>query len=117
MALNNTVPTLESMLEFQEVYLRAIALSWQDAEFRTALLANPTDALGRYFDYQCPWLLDLRVTAAGPEFGWNPATQRWRLPQNAMTFGVPARPQPAVEEAVALSVYNDAGPSYLFTCC
>ncbi|MGH8779290.1 BMA_0021/BMA_0022 family TOMM bacteriocin [Paraburkholderia sp.] len=117
MALNNTVPTLESMLEFQEVYLRAIALSWKDAEFRQALLSDPFDALGRYFDYQCPWLLDLKVTDPGPDFGWDAGTQRWELPENAMTFGVPTRPLPAAEEAVALSVYNDAGPSYLFTCC
>lgn len=117
MALNNNVPSLDSMLEFQEVYLRAIALSWKDPEFKQALLANPFDALGRYFDYQCPWLLDLTVTEVGPNFGWDAAAQRWTLPQNVMTFGVPVRPLPSDEEAVALSVYNDAGPSYLFTCC
>lgn len=117
MALNNAVPTLESMLEFQEVYLRAIALSWKDEVFKEALLSDPFDALGRYFDYQCPWLLDLKIEEPGPGYGWDEAKQRWHLPKNTMTFGVPERPQPASEESVALSVYNDAGPSYLFTCC
>ena len=53
MALDNAVPSFESMLEFQEVYLRAIALSWEDAEFKGALLKNPLEALGRYFHYAC----------------------------------------------------------------
>lgn len=117
MAQNNSVPTLDSMLELQEVFLRAIALSWQDEVFKRALLSNPLDALGRYFDYQCPWLIDLNIAEAGPDFGWNTAKQRWSLPRNAMTFGVPARPAPAADETIALAAYNDAGPAYLFTCC
>jgi ribosomally synthesized peptide (two-chain TOMM family) len=117
MALNNAVPTLESMLEFQEVYLRAIALSWKDPEFKSALLSDPFDALGRYFDYQCPWLLELKIADPGPDFKWDPAKQRWTLPLNSMTFGVPTRPAPSNEEGIALAAYNDAGSSYLFTCC
>lgn len=116
MAMNNAVPTLDSMLEFQEVYLRAIALAWNDPEFKQALLADPHHALGAYFDYKCPWLIDLNITEAPAGSGWNPAAQRWTLPENAMTFGVPSRPQQN-DEAVALAAYNDAGPSYLFTCC
>ena len=117
MALDNAVPALESLLEFQEVYLRAIALSWRDQEFRNALLDNPFDALGRYFDYQCPWLLELKVSDPGPGYGWDAGKQRWRLPHGSMTFGVPVRPQPVAEEGIALAIYNDAGPTYLFTCC
>ena len=117
MSTNNAVPTQESMLEFQEVYLRAIALSWEDPKFKAALLKDPNDALARYFDYQCPWIINLKVAEAPAGSGWNPATQRWTLPQNAMTFGVPQRPSKLEEETIALAAYNDAGPSYLFTCC
>jgi ribosomally synthesized peptide (two-chain TOMM family) len=117
MALNNAVPSFESMLEFQEVYLRAIAFSWEDAEFKGALLKNPLEALGRYFHYTCPWLIDLKVVEAPEGAGWDAGKQSWSLPNNVMSFGVPVRPSAGSEEAIALAAYNDAGPAYLFTCC
>ncbi|TKC86001.1 hypothetical protein FAZ69_22095 [Trinickia terrae] len=117
MSTNNTVPTQESMLEFQEVYLRAIALSWEDPVFKAVLLKDPNDALARYFDYQCPWIIDLKISEAPAGYGWDEAEQSWNLPHNAMTFGVPLRPAHVGEEAIALAAYNDAGPNYLFTCC
>jgi len=117
MGMNNAVPTQESMLEFQEVYLRAIALSWKNAAFKDALLKNPNDALARYFDYLCPWIINLKVSEAPAGSGWDAAKQSWSLPPNAMTFGVPVRPKVSDEESIALAAYNDAGPCYLFTCC
>ncbi|BCG05308.1 hypothetical protein PPGU19_098760 (plasmid) [Paraburkholderia sp. PGU19] len=120
MAMNNAVPSLESMLEFQEVYLCAVALSWKNETFKKALLDNPLDALARYFDYTCPWIIDLKVTKADGDSGWVPGdkhTGHWRLPRGIMTFGVPDRPSKDDEEAIALAAYNDAGPCYLFTCC
>jgi ribosomally synthesized peptide (two-chain TOMM family) len=119
MAMNNGIPSYESLLELQEVYLRAIALAWRDPEFKQALLADATDALARYFDYRSPWLVDLTVKEPEPQqgFGWDPKTGTWTLPPHAMTFGVPTRPADTAEEPIALAAYNDAGPAYLFTCC
>ncbi|MDR6406693.1 BMA_0021/BMA_0022 family TOMM bacteriocin [Paraburkholderia sp. 22099] len=117
MAMDNATPTLESMLEFQQVYLRAIALSWEDKSFRNELLKNPADALARYLDYRCPWLIDLEVVDPGGQYGWDEHNQRWNLPPNTMTVGIPARPELPGEEAVALAAYSDAGPNYVFTCC
>ncbi|AOJ69991.1 MULTISPECIES: BMA_0021/BMA_0022 family TOMM bacteriocin [Burkholderia] len=119
MADNNAVPTQESLLEFQEVYLRAIALSWENEAFRQMLLANPYDALERYLDYRCPWILDLKIVevAAKDGYGWHRETQRWHLPVNTMSVGIPTRPANIAEEGIALAEYNDAGPAYLFTCC
>ncbi|CAB3750675.1 hypothetical protein GQ57_36250 [Burkholderia sp. MSh2] len=117
MAVDNATPTLESMLEFQQVYLRAIALSWRDPVFKEDLLTHPFDALSRYFNYQCPWLLELEVVKPGAGYGWDSREGSWRLPRNTMTVGVPARPAQLNEEAVALAAYSDAGPCYLFTCC
>jgi len=117
MATDNTTPTLESMLEFQQVYLRAIALSWQNRDFRDELLKNPTDALARYFDYQCPWLIDLEVVDPGDVRGWDSVEQRWHLPQNTMSVGIPEQPKHLGEEIVALAAYSDAGSNYVFTCC
>ena len=78
MPYDNRLPSYETLLEFQEVYLRAIALSWRDDEFKVALLENSEDALERYFGYKCPW--NVKVTVRGPDpeeaaTGWHPATK------------------------------------------
>ncbi|MGU7770116.1 BMA_0021/BMA_0022 family TOMM bacteriocin [Burkholderia sp. MR1-5-21] len=118
MAKNNANPTLESMLEFQKVYLRAIALSWRDQKFKDELLKNPFDALAKYFSYQCPWIIDLEIVKPGGGYGWNGSGNgSWNLPRNVMTVGIPEQPASLGEESVALAAYCDAGASYLFTCC
>jgi ribosomally synthesized peptide (two-chain TOMM family) len=119
MAMDNAIPSYESMLELQEVYLRAIALSWRDPEFKRALLADAADALARYFDYRSPWLIDLKVKEPEPSsgYGWNCTTKKWKLPPPTLTFGIPTQPVDTIEEPIALAAYNDAGPAYLFTCC
>ncbi|ABC37086.1 BMA_0021/BMA_0022 family TOMM bacteriocin [Burkholderia thailandensis] len=120
MADNNAVPTQQSLLEFQEIYLRAIALAWENEEFKRKLLADPHDALERYLDYRCPWILNLKIVEAPanePAYGWNAEKQRWYLPVNSLSVGIPAQPANLAEEAIALAAYNDAGPAYLFTCC
>ena len=107
MALNNAVPSFESMLEFQEVYLRAIALSWEDAEFKGALLKNPLEALGRYFHYTCPWLIDLKVVEAPEGAGWDAGKQSWSLPNNIQRDCV---------EAERRSLKRSAGASREYWC-
>ena len=122
MPFNNQVPSYESMLEFQEVYLLAIALAWKDETFKNMLLEHPKRALSHYYGYVCPWNLTLKVTEppeGGPEdYGWNTKEKdAWHLPNSALTFGVPILPDENEEVCIALASYNDAGPTYLFTCC
>lgn len=120
MAENNAVPTHQSLLDFPEVYLRAIALSWENEQFKRELLADPLDALERYFDYRCPWILNLKVAEMPPDeshYGWDAKRQRWNLPVNTLRVGIPTPPKHLAEEGIALAAYNDAGPAYLFTCC
>ena len=117
MPRDNRLPSYESMLEFQEVYLRAVALSWKDPAFRQALLHNPEQALADYFAYRCPWNVVLKVReASGDGQGWDKEARRWKLPPVRTTFGLPAAPA-IDEQLVAFAAYNDAGPTYLFTCC
>ncbi|MBC7860140.1 MAG: hypothetical protein H7Z39_15500 [Burkholderiaceae bacterium] len=116
MSFTNNLPSYESLLEFQEVYLRAIALSWRDEEFKKALEDDALLALQHYFAYKCPWNINLNVVAPGPRDGWDKQAKKWNLPKNSMTFGVPLKPE-ADEECIALAAYNDAGPTYLFSCC
>ena len=47
----------------------------------------------------------------GPDGKW-----KWDLPNNAIKIGIPTAPR-LEERPVALAAYNDAGPTYLFTCC
>ena len=117
MPRNNELPSYESLLEFQEVYVRAVALAWSDPQFKADLLADADNALRNSFGYICPWNVDLRFReATGPGDGWDPAARKWNLPPMRTTFGVPVAP-PFEEQLVAFAAYNDAGPTYLFTCC
>lgn len=116
MSYANKLPDYQDLLEFQEVYVRAIALAWRDDAFKSALEANAALALQQYFGYKLPWNITLKVVSPPSQYGWRAAKQSWDLPKNSMTFGLPARPDIA-EEAIALAAYNDAGPCYLFTCC
>jgi ribosomally synthesized peptide (two-chain TOMM family) len=122
MPFNNTVPTYESLLVFQEVYLLAVALSWKDEKFKEKLKEDPLLALEHYFGYRCPWNLTVSVaepdTTSAEEYGWNTKYEnKWHLPNNSITFGIPVPPEKNEEVCIALASYNDAGPSYLFSCC
>ncbi|NML16904.1 BMA_0021/BMA_0022 family TOMM bacteriocin [Azohydromonas caseinilytica] len=117
MPRNNQIPSYDSLLEFQEVYLRAVALAWTNAQFKQDFLADPTGALANYFGYQCPWNVDLKVReATGPGQGWDAKKKQWTLPPVRTTFGVPVAPK-VEEQLIAFAAYNCAGPTYLFTCC
>lgn len=122
MPLNNKVPEFESLLEFQEVYLMAIELSWRDETFKKLLQEQPRLALERYWGYKLPWNIDLKFVEPDPnsseKYGWNTSKpNQWHLPKHSLTFGVPEVPEEDDEVSLALAMYNDAGPTYLFTCC
>jgi ribosomally synthesized peptide (two-chain TOMM family) len=117
MPRNNQLPNYESLLEFQEVYLRAVALAWTDAKFKAQLLDDPYRAFRDTFSYILPWNVELRIfEPIDPKQGWNPKARQWNLPLMRTTFGLPAAPA-FEEQLVAFAAYNDAGPAYLFTCC
>jgi ribosomally synthesized peptide (two-chain TOMM family) len=116
MSYANRLPSYQALLEFQEVYLRAIALAWRDDSFKQALETDAALALQQFFGYKLPWNINLTVSSPPPGHGWSATGQCWELPPNSMTFGLPQRPD-IEEEAIALAAYNDAGPCYLFTCC
>lgn len=128
MGYDNSLPDYASFLEFEEVYLRAIALAWKDEVFKKELLEHAETALDKYFNYKCPWSLDLFVrevtkTERAKGAGWHPSNEAhrgfWSLPNNTFLYGLPPKPiniDPD-EEPIALAAYNDSGPTYLFTCC
>lgn len=117
MPRNNELPSYETLLEFQEVYLRAVALSWTDEDFKKELIHDANMALQKYFAYKCPWTVNLSVDEPkDSNYGWNSDLKSWNLPKNSIGIGIPVKPDKD-SQAVALAAYNDAGPTYLFTCC
>ncbi|MCV6591105.1 MAG: BMA_0021/BMA_0022 family TOMM bacteriocin [Marinobacterium sp.] len=137
MAYDNAIPSYESILEFQEVYLRAIALVWSDeyengddSTMRAEFMADPIRFLQEKFAYNSPWNVDLRVEdmsegskkkkASKWVSGKGNAPGHWKnLAKNRVEFGWPKKPDGkyAGSEPLALAAYNDSGPTYLFTCC
>lgn len=117
MPRNYELPEYESLLEFQEVYLQAIALAWKDEDFKQELLNDAETALGKAFGYKNPWSVKLSVVMPNDrEAGWNSDQNRWYLPRNTIHIGLPKKPDKD-EQTMALAAYNNAGPTYLFTCC
>jgi hypothetical protein len=58
---DNSWDTWETMLEWRDIWLKAIALAWTDKQFKEALLKNARTALVDYFDYSLPQQLDFHV--------------------------------------------------------
>ncbi len=120
MPLNNAIPSYESLLEFQEVWLRAIALAWRDEEFKKELLKDPEYAMLHYLSYRTPWAAGFEaVEAHGEQYGWDDEKGKWHLPKGNIALVVPNRPEGDLVRDIplALASYNDCGPLYLFTCC
>lgn len=117
MAYNNELPSYATLLEFQEVYLRAVALAWNDLIFYEAFVnGDSLGALEKWFGYKCPWNINLRVKDNGGK--WKAKEKRWKkLDRNKIIIGLPQKPAENKDQAIALAAYNDSGPTYLFTCC
>jgi len=133
MAYNQTIPSFEELRALSLVYLRAIALAWEDSDegrkFKRLLVNHTEQALEEYFNYTCPFSINLEVRESPPDrhSRWVPtATDQagktvpghWvGLPPNEIDFGLPNKPAPMFDEAIALAAYVDDGPCYLFSCC
>lgn len=133
MALNQRTPSYEDLRGLSIVYVRAIALAWTDDDvgrkFRQQLMTDGLKALEEYFNYVCPFSIDLEFRETPPESraSWVPTTKApdgkivpgyWSaLPPNEIVYNLPTQPAKMYDEAIALSSYIDGGPGYLFSCC
>lgn len=109
------------------VIIRALALSWSDAAFRSELFPNPPNptrpingALEDYFGYRLPWNMELLAKDDGRSF--LPAVGGVGLgnfdqdPVNKIKMFVPQPPPGAPNKAIALAAYNQTGDQYPLTC-
>ncbi|GAB4566873.1 MAG: hypothetical protein Tsb0020_18980 [Haliangiales bacterium] len=92
--------------EWQATWIRAVAKSWEDEQFRKALLNDPRAAVKAFFGEDFPGAFPLKAyEAPGPG----------HIKELAVTF--PARPKNPNEEAEVLAEYaNDLLTNADFFC-
>lgn len=90
--------TMDLLLEFRKVYLRAIAEAWSDPVFSGKLTEDPLDALEMKFGYDWPWedWWDLEVVQSPPGSYWDSKDNEWIWSRNqleCMTIYLPLAPR------------------------
>jgi ribosomally synthesized peptide (two-chain TOMM family) len=91
--------------DWQAVWMRAVALAWQDAAFEADLLKDPRQALQQRFDFQLPEGLRLKVVpASGPDAA---AGVGLALQGPEVELPLPRKPADVADHAVALSTLMD----------
>ncbi|XXF77620.1 BMA_0021/BMA_0022 family TOMM bacteriocin [Myxococcaceae bacterium GXIMD 01537] len=120
---DNEWSTWKQMLDWRDVWLKAVALAWEDASFKEHLLRDARGALRERLGYELPRFLDFKVVdhgqfpeaQQGREWGWQGPTGEWRLPEAKLTFPLPPPPTQERHQAVALADFARAGRTYPFT--
>lgn len=123
------------------VLVRALALYWQDADFRQLLLQGGSaphapnkysggvmSVLEHWNGYTCPWNVDLYVVERD-DVVWNHKQRCWtrakdqpkssndRPPTlNELVLFVPRAPHDFDHWPIALAAYNETGSAYPLTC-
>jgi ribosomally synthesized peptide (two-chain TOMM family) len=114
--------SVNKLLEFRTMYLRAVPEAWVDAKFRDELTsAEPgaaLRALAARFDYRWPWehVCDLEVASVGNKFEWVSDEWVWaRSLEDTLTLRVPLNPEALKispeHQAFALTDYYRQRPS------
>jgi ribosomally synthesized peptide (two-chain TOMM family) len=111
---------IEITESWRSIWLKAVALSWEDEGFRAQLVANPREALWQRFGYQVPGEVDIKISQPdGSQFGWRPGEgpSNWTMPAANLDLQLPPAPKAKAEDwAIALADYADS-TSYPFTSC
>lgn len=94
-----------SSRSWQDVWLKAVALSWQDEKFKAALIKDVAKALYNQFGYIVP--AGIRIKVKEVDKGWDPDTKTWDAAALNMTgtleLPLPPKPENLHDEALALS--------------
>lgn len=110
--------TVDDFVTFGAVMLRALALAWNNADFRHALTTNGLEALSAWLGYNSPWnfIVDIHMD---PSATWSPQAGQWsQFSKNRIALNFPNAPTDFAtsEWPIALTAYNSTGPQYPFTC-
>jgi len=107
----------DPLIQLRLAYLRAVARSWRDAEFRQQLTtAADVQAL---LQEQCGLGVDwpnlaIRVRDSNPALRWNPLqVGGWMGPDDEFEIALPGAPQNEAERPEALTAYYQRFPTLL----
>jgi ribosomally synthesized peptide (two-chain TOMM family) len=116
---------LEQNADWHPAWLRAIALAWQNDEYKRQLTSNPREFLRKYCRYELPQYLEMTVKedpstesvfVPGQPGGSSPSEEWvWHLPLTELTMYLPPRPEDERVAPVALAAYEAIGKTYPFT--
>lgn len=130
----NLGDTNEDLVNLGGVILRAISMAWSNPEFEKELLdvSKPTeegglgDATSVLIEY-LGWVNEFntkfrfrQATEDEFKYEWNsaPGAIGWsNIPQTILGAWYPEPPTPSDAQPIALTVFNESGPNYPFTCC
>ncbi len=107
--------TFEEFVRLRAAIVRAVGMSWGNEEFRAAFLKDPLQAMKDWFQYECPFSLDLTVTPSDEhnKHCFNPSkTGGWVGLDTTITLVLPPAPK-ADQRAEALGSYNLEHPLFL----
>ncbi len=116
---------ISDLHNFSGLTLRILALAWNDERFRTEItnpsIKDASELLAYYFGFHNPWNFYIRFEM-DDNITWSvdtedPGNSCWNIDQkvNIVVLNFPKKPN-GVLEPIALSLYNDTGPPYPFTC-
>ena len=121
---DNAWSTWKQMLDWRDVWLKAVAMAWEDPAFKEYLLRDARGALREHLGYELPRFITFKVAdhsafpqgQPGQEWGWTgPRKGEWQLPPAELTFPLPPPPAQEKQQAVALADFARAGRTYPFT--
>lgn len=121
---DNAWSNWKAMLDWRDVWLKAVALAWESPAFKEQLLRDARSALKEHLGYELPRFIEFQVVEAsdfparpGEEWGWQGMKGgEWKLPEARLTFPLPPPPAQEKQQAVALADFARAGRTYPFTC-
>jgi ribosomally synthesized peptide (two-chain TOMM family) len=98
-----TGPSNEPMMnEWYSIWLRAVALAWQNPEFEKLLKSDPRKGLKQEFDYDLPEGIDLKVVDSASK-----RDVEGKLNKAELELLLPPKPKDIGDHAVALAELVD----------
>jgi ribosomally synthesized peptide (two-chain TOMM family) len=107
----------DPLIQLRLAYLRAVARSWRDAEFRQQLTtaADVQTLLQQHCGLCVDWPnLAIRVRDSNPPLRWNPLqVGGWMGPDDEFEIALPGAPQNEAERTEALTAYYQRFPTLM----
>jgi ribosomally synthesized peptide (two-chain TOMM family) len=110
---NDDYGTYDRFIAFRAAVMQAIALAWNDKEFRTDLIEDPKKAMKKAFDYDFPFKIDLGVDVDNAR--WEPMTVvDWHvLNRDTLQMWLPPKPEDPKQVVEALAAFNATHLTFL----